>query len=528
MKPSRSHAGFLCRAASLALLLAFLAGGCAGAPAAQPPAASPAPAAGPRRGGTLRMSLSSDIQSWDPIVATQNPTIWTMLLIYDQIVRVAPDGRGVEPALAERYAISADGTTYTFTMRQGVTFHDGTPLAIEDLRYAIERGSSAESPWRPLLPPITRIATPDARTLVVELAEPWAPFLADLALYAFSVIPRREHQQRGTAWFEKPVGTGPFMLEQWRPGSTVLLKRNPTFWDARYPFLDGVELRILPDDSARLLEFQAGGLDIANELPFNQIAALRGKPGAQVLGVPLLGIDLISINHRRPPFDERNVRMAVNMAIDRAAIVRSVLFGQGAVASSALPPMLYWSELVQAYPYDPAAAKALLAQSSRPGGFATTLLIHAGNTVERAVATIVQDQLRQIGIALAISEADTASVAEQAASGAYDLFYGSLTSDIIDPDELAAIPLAPSGGLNALFTGYKNADLDALIRRAARTPDAAERGRLYAQMQQVFRDDAVFVPLFYPHSRAAAQPYVRGFTILPTANYRLWETWLER
>jgi peptide/nickel transport system substrate-binding protein len=529
MARSERRREYRCRLALLVLLVAVVAGGCGQAPAAPAPTLS-APAANdaPRRGGTLTMSLASDMQNWDPIVASDNPSIWTMLLVYDQLVRVAPDGRSVEPALAEHYAISADGKIYTFTMRQGVTFHDGTPLTVEDLQYAIERGTSQESSWRPLLPAIVRMATSDDRTLVVELAEPWAPFLADLALYAFSVIPKRQHQQRGAQFFDHPVGTGPFQFDRWERGSTVVLKRNPAFWDRRYPYLDAVEFQVLSDDNGRMLKFQGGELDIATNVPFNQIAALQQDPAVEMQVDPILGVSLIAINHTRSPFDDQNVRMAINMATDRAAIVKAVLFGHGAVANTVLPAMLYWSAGVPAYPYDVAKAKQLLSQSSQPNGFDTTLLIHAGSTLERATATIFQDQLKQIGVTLAIVEVDPASASERAMRGDYDMFYVSMTSDIIDPDELMAIPLAPSGGVNALFTNYKNDELDSLIRQAARTIDTSERARLYEQIQRMYREDAVVVPLFYPYSRTAVRARVKGFKVLPTANYRLWEVWLAR
>ena len=491
--------------------------------------ASPVASDTPRRGGKLTMSLAdSDVQSWDPIAPTDNMSIWTMLLIYDQIVRVAPDGRSVEPALAQKYAVSADGKTFTFTMRQGMRFHDGTPLTIEDLQYAIERGTSKELSWNALIPTIVRMSTPDDTTLVVELAESWAPFLADLALYAFSVIPKQQHQQRGAGFFDRPIGTGPFMFDRWERGSRVLLERNPTFWDRRYPYLDEVELQVLTDDNSRVLKFQGGELDIATSVPFNQIAALQKDPTVAVQVEPIMRSDVIALNHARQPFDELQVRQAINLAVDREAIVKHVLFGHGAVASTVFPPMLYWSDRVPAYPYDVARARALLARSSRPNGIKTTLMVSAGDTLQRATAIIVQDQLKQIGIDVTIVELDRASLFETAMRGDYDMVAGYVTSDIIDPDELAAILLAPSGGLNAVFTNYKNDRLDPLIRQAAQTIEPNIRSRLYEQVQRIYHEDAVVVPLYYPQSRTAVRSHVHGFKILPTANYRLWEVWLDK
>lgn len=511
---------------NFAVLMLVLVGACG--PAPLPQAAPDGANAAPRRGGALSMSLAADVTSWDPIVATDNPSIWSMLLIYDQLVRVAPDGRSVEPALAEQYAISDDGKTYTFTMRRDVLFHDGTPLHIEDLQYAIERGISQESTWKSLFPPIAGFATPDDRTLVVELTEPWAPFLADLALYAFSVIPKQQHQQQGAAFFDQPIGSGPFVFDRWQRGSNIRLQRNPAFWDRRYPYLDSVEFDVRSDENSRMLAFRGGELDIATDVPANQVAGLQNDPNVVMQLAPLMRINLISINHARPPFDDVRVRLAVNRAIDRAAIVNSVLFGHGIVANTALPPMPYWSENVPAYAYDIAQARQLLASSSRPAGFETTLTLSAGDGLQRAVATIVQDQLKQIGVELTIVEVDRAAFFETAVSGDYDLALAGISSDIIDPDQLAGVVLAPSGGVNALFTNYKNPQLDALVRQAASTLDDGERAELYQQLQQIYSDDGVIVPLYYPYSRTALRSYVKGFKVLPTGNYRLWEAWLDR
>jgi len=529
--PYRRSLQDIYRLAVLLVLVTLLTSGCAqsAVPGMESSASTAAATSTLRRGGKLSMSLAEgDVRSWDPLAATDNMSIWTMLQIYDQLVRVAPDGRGVEPALAEKYVVSDDGRTYTFTMRRNVLFHDGTPLTIEDLRYAVERGAGEQSTWASLIPPITTISTPDDHTLVIKLAEPWAPFLADLALYAFSVIPKQQHQQRGDAFFDRPIETGPFAFDRWERGSSVLLRRNPNFWDRRYPYLDTVELQVLPDDNGRMLKFQAGELDIATNVPFNQIRGMSEDPAVGVQADPIMRVDVIVMNHARPPFDDKNVRRAINMAIDREAIVKSVLFGNGTVANSVLPRMLYWSANLATHPYDPAQAKELLAQSSRPNGFKTTLTISPGDALQRATATIVQDQLRQIGIDVAIEEGDRVAVGQVAASGKFDMFAAYLTSDIVDPDELAAIPLAPSGGLNAFFTSYKNDGLDTLIREAARTIEPDERARMYEQFQRTYSEDAVVVPLYYPHSRTAARGSVRGFTVLPTANYRLWEVWLDK
>src|SRR6476661_2027674 len=183
----------------------------------------------PVMGGTLTMSLADDdVQSFDPIVPTDNMSIWTMLLIYDQLIRVAADGVSLEPGLATKWERSTDNKTYTFHLRDA-KFHDGTPVTADDVAYSLTRVvSDPTSTWTFLVGSISQVTATDPKTVTVTLKSPWAPFEADLALFACSIIPKALHEKQKDQLFQKPIGSGPFTFVSWDKGQKIVLKKNPS------------------------------------------------------------------------------------------------------------------------------------------------------------------------------------------------------------------------------------------------------------------------------------------------------------
>ena len=174
----------------------------------------------PQYGGKIVMSLSDrDITSFDPIIPTDNMSIWTMLLIYDQLVRVGPDGLSVEPGLSDSWDVSDDGLTYTFNLRDA-TFHDGSPVTAEDVKYCIDRVTNdEESQWSWIFTAIESVEATDETTVVIHLSTVWVPFIADVALYSASIYPKALHEEKSADLFEGPVGSGPFKFELWEKDS---------------------------------------------------------------------------------------------------------------------------------------------------------------------------------------------------------------------------------------------------------------------------------------------------------------------
>jgi peptide/nickel transport system substrate-binding protein len=481
----------------------------------------------PVDGGTVYMSLADDdVQSFDPIVPTDNMSIWTMLLIYDQLIRVAADGVSLEPGLAEKWEISDDFLTYTFTLRD-TTWHDGSPVTAADAAFSINRAATDDtSTWKSMITVIKSVEAKDDKTLVITLNSVWAPFEADLALFACSIIPKAAFESQKQALFDKPIGTGPFMFDSWNKGSEIVLKKNPNYWDPGKPHLDELHFMVLTDANARMLQFQGGDLDIVTAVPYSQIESLKANPDVVVLQDSVARTDYVMINNGREPWDDKNLRQAINYAIDKDTLLANVLFGNGKMANTFLPLMAGHTDDVVGYPFDLDKAKELVAQSKGKDGFKGELLIASGDTVGDQISQIIASQLKEIGGEITVTAMEGAARREKTrVKGDYDFSIGYYTTDIIDPDELTAFVAVSTPGGIAGFSKYKNEEVDSLATQAAQEHDWAKRAELYAQIQQLHSDDAPMIFLFYPTGGVATSSAIQDFRILPTGNYRLWDTW---
>ena len=499
-----------------------------GAQSALPSSGSAAPTAvaSPKMGGILTLARNADVISWDPIMPTDNPSIWAQLNIYDQLVRVASDAQSVEPDLATSWDISPDGKTYTFHLRTGATFSDGTPVKASDVKFSINRAATDKTSLWGFLFPKLDISTPDDSTVVIKLEAAWTPLLADLSVFAASIIPEAYFNKVGAQAFgDKPIGSGPFVVADWQKGNKAVLKRNPTYWDQPKPYLDEVDINVVADDNTRMLQAQSGQLDIATDVPFNQIDSLKQGPGLDVQISPVIGTYWIQFNQKVAQFQDVNVRQAINWAVDKEAIIKTVLFGYAEPAYGYLGKMLYSDVKDPPYGYDLDKAKQLMAQSKFPSGFTTKLLTAAGDTIGQQVAVIVKSQLAQIGITVDIEQREAASAFQAQVNGDYEMVEYYMTSDIIDPAENTTYAAAGDGGSNAVYTNYNNPKVNDLVRQSNTELDPAKREAEYLQLQQIVHDDAPMLFLFWQPARTAVRQNVHGFLVIPTANYRLWEVW---
>jgi peptide/nickel transport system substrate-binding protein len=483
----------------------------------------------PKMGGSISMSLADDdVSSFDPIVPFDNMSIWTMLLIYDQIIRVDAEGTGLEGGLAESWEVSEDTLTYTFKLRE-TNFHDGTPCTADDVVFSIQRVADPEvSGWSSLLSAIKSVEAADPQTVVITLNQPWAPFEADLALYGASIVPKAAFEEQGEELWEHPIGTGPFMFDSWEKGVQVVLKKNPSYWDEGKPYLDELVFKVLIDSNARVLQLQGGELDIATDVPFNQIEPLSTNPDFVLVPDAVAKIDYIALNLLRPPLDDKNLRQAINYAVDKDAIIQNVLFGAGQPATSYLPLMPGHDPESPGYPFDLEKAKQLVADSAGKDGFEFEILSGVGDAVGNQVCQLVAASLAQIGGTVTITQVEPGIATERVTETQdFDASKSYYTTDIIDPDELTAFAVYSKGGYDAVWTSYKNDEVDKLIEDAQTEIDPAKRQELYNEIQRIHLEDAPFIFLFYPSGRTATQAYIKNFHILPTGNYRLQEVWRD-
>lgn len=483
----------------------------------------------PQPGGVLRFARNHDITSFDPIIPATNLAIWTMLNMYDQLVRLSPNGDGIEPGVATDWTISEDGKTYVFNLRDDVKFHNGMPLTPEDVKYSLDRARGGDSNWDWIYPAIKSIDVTGEHQVTINLEAPYLPLLSTLALSSSSIVPKQVVEEKGKEFFaNNPVGSGPFQLESWQRGQKIVLKKNPDYWQKGKPYLDGVEFVQVPEDTAKIFMLQAKELEISSNVPFSSLQQLEADPSLNVLVAPFARLDMIPINSTVEPFNDLKIRQAMNYAINKQEIIDAVLMGHGEVATSYLPKVMYYNEQLEGYPYNLEKAKQLMAESSRPDGFKATLTINSGSDINSQMAVIVKEQLKAIGIDLEIQQLEPGVVDEMHSSMKYEMITTYYSSDIIDPDEITMFGAAPSGGTSAYYTGYKNEALDKLALQAQQEQDETKRKEMYYELQRIFSEDAPFIFLFHTPNSYVTQKNVHGFQVSNMGSYRLEDVWLSK
>jgi peptide/nickel transport system substrate-binding protein len=479
----------------------------------------------PKRGGKLVMARNADVVSFEPVVPSDNMSIWAKLLVFQMLARTTPDGNSVEPDLAEKWEISADKRTYTFHLRQNAMFSDGSPVTSDDVEFSYQRVSDKDSPWAAMYPKMT-MTKPDAKTIVFDLQEDYAPFLAAASLHGACIVPKAYFNKVGIKQFgEQPIGSGPFVMTEWKKGDSSTFDRNPHFWDPSRPYLDTVVLSIIADDNVRMLKVQSGEIDIASFVPFSQIDRLKHAPGIATQVSPYDRVDWFQFNTKKPQFQDAKVRQALNYAVNKEAIVKSVLFGYGEVPTSFLPKMFLTDLTQKPYAYDMAKAKQLMAESSMPDGFAATLKTVSGDAVGNQVAQIVQQMVLPLKIKLTIEQVESDTQYSQVQNGDYEMAWGYMTSDILDPSELVSYAAQSDGGSSAVWTFYKSDEVDSLAHKGLAELDAAKRADIYTKLQQIVFADAPYLWLYWTPAVSALRDNVKGFRVLPTGNYWLENVW---
>ena len=497
-------------ATALILVLVFISA-CAPPPGAvtQPPAEP----AGPKQGGKLVLGQASGpIQSLDPIVANESSSGLAIRQIFSQLLVEGEDGQSVVPEAAAGYEMSDDGLTYTFNLREGLTFSDGNPVTAEDVVFSLQRWTSEGSRWAWLAPQTESITALDGATVEIVLQAPAPSLTANLAGGWASIVPKALVEGQGEAFWDNPVGSGPFMVKEWVRGERINLVANPHYWDTDRPYLEEVEIEAAGDDNNRMLKFRAGEYDIALHVPPNQVEEVSDLPGVDVSVDSPATVYVILINANRTPLDDINVRMAMNYATDKQGIISAVMFGQGQEATSFLPPMLHWNDQLEGYPYDLDKAQEYMAQSSVPEGFSISLVGNSGEQISRETVTLLIDMWGKIGIDLQPDLMERGAALQRVFGGDFDLFLNVMKSSSIDPDLLTKAMLY-SKGFTAPLIGYMNEEFDALADETSADP--AVRGAAYLDLQGLANEDAPLVLLIYPKEVTALQDHVQGFNMLP-------------
>ena len=508
----------------------------------------------PRDGGTLRFAINGQIATLDPTIGYDDYSGYGLHPLFDTLLGYDPSspsdpakGLALVPHLAESWEVSADGLTYTFQLRPGLQYADGTPIVAADFAYSLERAiSTADSPFGPMLADVvgaaelragtarhaTGITAVDARTLRLQLGQRGVALPYVLTM-AFSTPQRSDHvAAAGTALRRELLANGPFMFEQWDEGRRLRLRKNPKYWAAESIHLDAIEvLENVPRDTAYLM-FQRGELDSCDKLAAPDYIALRANPLWQgfVFQRAIMNAYGARMNVRVKPFDDRRVRQALNYAVDKEHLVK--LLHGAAVASHGLlsPGMFGRDDQLAPYPHDPAKARALLAEAGYAGGLELEFLTQDDFEAE-TIAESIQGDLAEIGVRVRITKLEWATYTTLiGAANGPPFSLATWTGDYPDPtDFFDAVfhsrMIADDNSNNSSF--YSNPELDALLDRARGETDPATRAAMYRRAERILYDDAPWIWGYHQMLTEVVQPYVKGYAPHPVWLRDFTTAWLD-
>lgn len=488
------------------------------------------PGGTPVRGGTMVIDRAESTNSFDPLVAAEVGEFQIALAIFDQLAETLPGpDRNPQPGLATSWTTSPNGLTVTFRIRQNVKFSNGEPLTGEDVVYSLERLAKPEAVSNYVSKQWKSITLANPMTVVIHLKKPANALVEELTEATTSIVPKHLIEREGEKAFAlHPVGTGPFMVTSTTPGnSTVKMGRNPHYWRSGLPYLDGLVWNQVTESSGRMLAVRTGAANVASEVPFSQVSALRKTPGVRLLIRPLAGAVSALTNNSSPPLNEVNVRKALSYATPRAAIMKSVYGGLAEPANNRYGIRdKFWDSSVPVAPYDLSKARELLKHSSAPSGFSLTLTVESGEPEMAAVASIMQNAWAQIGVHVKIQTLPPTSAVAELLAAKYQVF-------MFPAQDVAQETYAPDPSWAQYADGLANLHpspkVASLIHQAVTSPSETERARLFGEIQdQDNWQEANSLTIAALPTLTLVSNSVRGFDV-PTTDYiRFERAWLEK
>lgn len=479
--------------------------------------AGPATVSAQQAKKVIKFGVNRGAENLDPVTQDANPDIWAFMQIYQQLVRVNLKGDGFEPDLAERWSMSPDGRTWTFFLRKNARFSNGDAVKGSDVVWSLKRARDTKGPWKWALEAVEDIAAKDDHTVVISLKEPWAPFLADISLFSNSILPEKVFKDAPAEQISnKPVGSGPFMLVEWKKGEELVMKANPHYHEKGIPRTPELRIRYIPDDNSRIIALQSGDVDGIDYPPFSRVAELRRDGKLEVQLNPSTQVSHLSLNTREAPLNNVKFRQALAHATDRAAIVKAVCFGHCTPATTFLPMTTpFFNKGAKGYAYDLEKAKQLLKESGVPAPVTLKLLFRSNDAVHQPTAVALKEMWGKLGVNLELEPLDRATATQRYRANQFQVYVTAWTNDIPDPSQLAAYELGFTES-QSYHSGYQSAEMDALLAKGMRETNVEKRRQIYYEIQDLALRDSPLIWLYYSPYTIAINKKMKGFAQMAT------------
>ncbi|PIC76341.1 ABC transporter substrate-binding protein [Sporosarcina sp. P19] len=484
---------------------------------------------------TLVFGRGGDSTSLDPSRVTEGETFKVTVNLFETLLNFGEQDTTVQPGLAKEYDTSEDGLTYTFQLEEGVKFHDGTDFNAEAVVKNFERWANGDADTFPYYNSmfggfkddedhvIESVKADGESTVIITLKRPQAPFLKNLAMSMFAISSPEAFEKGDDEYERNPVGTGPFKFVEWKPNETITIEKNEEYWQEGLPKLDRVIFQAIPDNSARLNALLSGEIDLADGINPADGAKIEDNDALQLFERPSMNVGYLGLTVTREPFDKKEVRQAMNYAIDKQSIIDSFFEGRAEVAKNAMPSSISgYNDEVEAYAYDPEKAKELLKEAGLEDGFEMELW---AMPVPRPympdgtkVAEAIQSNLADVGIKAKIVSYEWATYLDKASKGEADAFMLGWTGDNGDADNFLYVLLDEDNIGSNNYTYFKNDETHKLFLEAQTEVDEDKRIELYKQAQEILHEEAPWVPLAHSIPLLGGAKELTGFVPHPTGS----------
>lgn len=487
-------------------------GGAASAPAASASKAAPAGTAvagGRAPAGELKVSLPARIVALNPLAAqgAEESTRVAAQHIFDTLVVRDFDTGDYKPSLATKW-VTPTPTTWEFTLRAGVKFHDGTPLTAKDVKASLGYLVAKKGPLAPLWAALDSIEAPDDHTVRITTKSPLGTVLANVALLAIAPADRVDQD----AFYQKPVGSGPFKVVSYKPDSELVLEANTDYWDGA-PGVKSLRFRDIPELAARVTALTTGEIDFTYQLPPEQLESLKKDGNLTVAAKPSYRYYFVWFNAQKDPYKDKRVRQAMNYALDVKTLLQTLMKDTAVPMDAPIPPTVFGYAPQPPYTYDPKKAKQLLADAGFPNGFETSMIWNPGSgPQDREIAQAMFSYWNAIGIKVKDRGEERAQWLDDLLKLNWEMDFQTNGVTTGDADFVLRRLYTTAAKRN----GYANPDLDKILEDAAASLDQKKRAELYAQACKILWDDAVGI---YPFTLVQAFVYrkrVQGFKETPS------------
>ena len=499
------------------------------ASAVQAQTQAPTAAATPQHGGTLILAENADIKGFDPAVYPDFSTVRVLGLVYETLVNVDPNLK-VVPGLAESWSFSSDGLQLTLNLRKGVKFQNGDPFTSADVKYNIQRiqDPATKALVSSNFASVKSVDTPDANTVVLTLSTANVSILTAFADTNAAMVSAKSAGVDLTDP-KNANGTGPFKVQSWQPNQKLELVANPSYWDTGLPYLDGVEIRVIPDESSILAALRAGQINFGILGDPTVATLIKPDSGLTVIRTAALAYHALQLNSTHKPFDNQKVRQALSCAIDRQQVIDTAALGEGQVTGPNTVP-LYRTPLDQLACYKPdlAKAKQLLSDAGLSSGFTFTIIAATDEPVTAVnEAQNIADQLGKIGVTVKIEKMDINAYVKRWLAADFDAAI-ALNGGRADPHLMFVRYWTSTGNLNKV-AAYSDSTLDTDIANGLKETDPQKRIGIYQDFEKHLVDESPWIWIYSGYQYRAYQPKVNGYAQSPLDTiFYLRQTWLSK